>query len=309
MKNNEQQGFVVAMEKRFISLREVGRRLDIPPSTIVYYKDKFSQFIPSEGGGGRRRRYPVEVLEIFRRIREMFNSNWSTEQIERELALKFSALMGDRSTGQSDGQLYNVRAESFAQDIGAVLSKMSEALEDQSLFRSEIRSLRDEVAELRKERKASEEAYQRQLGELEKQIHELRKVANQSRPDDLSFPSNDFLSSPLVICSEGEYLGVQGKGRKHFTLKDFVHLIERKVSDSMSVETSWKEQNGAWVLVVKTSDAKKERQQDIVMVSKKTITPSNNVVTEIVRLNIDGNDAPDALLLTLFRQLKSVFNG
>tara|TARA_B100000683_G_scaffold171669_1_gene165434 strand:- start:1055 stop:1951 length:897 start_codon:yes stop_codon:yes gene_type:complete len=298
------------MEKRFISLREVGRRLDIPPSTVVYYKDKFSRFIPSEGGGGRRQRYPVEVLEIFRRIREMFNSNWSTEQIERELALKFSALMGSRATDQKGDQLYNGKAESFAQDIGAVLSKMSEALEDQSLFRSEIRSLRDEVAELRKERKASEEMYQRQLGELEQQVHELRKVAAaRSGTGDLNFPSNEFLSSPLVICSEGEYLGVQGKGRKHFTLKDFVHLIERKVSDSMSVETSWKEQGGAWVLVVRTSDAKKERQQDIVLVSKKTITPSNNVVTEIVRLNIDGNDAPDALLLTLFRQLKSVFNG
>tara|TARA_Y100001954_G_scaffold210398_1_gene236260 strand:- start:25519 stop:26241 length:723 start_codon:yes stop_codon:yes gene_type:complete len=240
----------------------------------------------------------------------MFNSNWSTEQIERELALKFSALMGSRATDQKGDQLYNGKAESFAQDIGAVLSKMSEALEDQSLFRSEIRSLRDEVAELRKERKASEEMYQRQLGELEQQVHELRKVAAaRSGTGDLNFPSNEFLSSPLVICSEGEYLGVQGKGRKHFTLKDFVHLIERKVSDSMSVETSWKEQGGAWVLVVRTSDAKKERQQDIVLVSKKTITPSNNVVTEIVRLNIDGNDAPDALLLTLFRQLKSVFNG
>lgn len=297
------------MNKKYISLREVGRRLDVPPSTIVYYKDKFSKYIPSEGGGTKRRRYPVEVLEIFRRIREMFNNNWSTEQIERELALKFSMLVGG-AADQDNDQLYNKGAESFAHDIGAVLAKMSEALEDQSLFRSEIRSLRDEVAELRKERKASEEMYQRKVDSLEEQIREMHKRANfKPGAADLDFPSNEFLSSPLVICSDGEYLGVQGKGRKHFTLKDFVHLIERKVSDLMSVETSWKAQGENWVLVVRTSDTRKDKNQDIVLVSKKTVTPSNNTVTEIVRLNIDGNDAPDALLLTLFRQLKSVFNS
>lgn len=102
---------------------------------------------------------------------------------------------------------------------------------------------------------------------------------------------------------------MQGKGRKHFSLKDFVQLIERKMSSSMAVETSWKRQDGHWVLVVRTKDAVKGREQNIVLVAKKTLTPSNNIVTEIIRLNIDGNDAPDALLLTLFRQLRSVFNG
>ncbi len=76
----------------------------------------------------------------------------------------------------------------------------------------------------------------------------------------------------------------------------------------MAVETSWKRQNGHWVLVIGTRDSN-DREQNIVLVAKKTVTPSKNTVTEIIRLNIDGNDAPDALLLTLFRQLRSVFNG
>ena len=118
-----------------------------------------------------------------------------------------------------------------------------------------------------------------------------------------------FLASPLVICSEGEYLGVQGKGGRSFSLKDFVRLIERKVSASMAVETSWRQQDGHWVLVVRTEDTARKREQNIVLVAKKTVTPSANTVTEIIRLNIDGNDAPDALLLTLFRQLRAVFNG
>lgn len=295
------------MDKKYISLREVGRQLDVPPSTIVYYKDKFEKYIPSVGGEGRRSRYPVEVLEIFRRIRKMFNDNWSTEQIERELALKFSVLMDDQQSDQQIDQ--SVSAKDF-RGIAGVLSKMSDVLENQSLFRSEIRSLRDEVADLRRERKESESRYLERVAGLEKDIVKLKRSAPGGGQDGgIDFPPADFLVSPLVIASEGEYLGVQGKGKKHFSLKDFVLLIERKMSDSMVVETSWGRQNGHWVLVVRTEDSSKMREQNIVLVAKKTVTPSRNTVTEIIRLNIDGNDAPDALLLTLFRQLKTVFNG
>ncbi|QGY42077.1 MerR family transcriptional regulator [Pseudodesulfovibrio cashew] len=299
------------MSKKYISLREVGRQLDIPPSTVVYYKDKFHKYIPSVGGGGRRRRYPSEVLEIFRRIREMFNNNWSTEQIENELALKFSLLMTDQQTDQQiDQSVPFDPSESLAREIGGVLGKMSDVLENQSLFRSEIRSLRDEVAELRRERREAEKLHAKRLGELEKEIGELRsKVKSAAADRNIDFPPAEFLSSPLVIRSEGEYLGVQGKGRKHFSLKDFVQLIERKMSDSMLVETSWKRQGEHWVLVLKTEDLESGREQDIVLVAKRTVTPSRNTVSEIIRLNVDGNDAPDALLLTLFRQLKAVFNG
>lgn len=291
-------------------MREVGRQLEIPPSTVVYYKDKFTKYIPSVGGGGRRRRYPVEVLEIFRRIREMFNDNWSTEQIERELALKFSVLMGDQQYDQSNEQCARGGGSSeLVQGLGGVLSKMSDVLDSQSLFRSEIRSLRDEVADLRRERDELEKKASERVELLERQFAELKRKVAGGQGGDIDFPPAEFLASPLVICSDGEYLGVQGKGRKHFSLKDFVHLIERKMSSSLVVETSWKRQNGHWVLVVRTEDSSKGREQNIVLVAKKTITPSKNVVTEIIRLNIDGNDAPDALLLTLFRQLKSVFNG
>ncbi|WP_247648369.1 MerR family transcriptional regulator [Pseudodesulfovibrio sp. zrk46] len=301
----------LVMSKKYISLREVGRQLDIPPSTVVYYKDKFDKYIPSVGGGGRRRRYPVEVLEIFRRIREMFNDNWSTDQIERELALKFSLLMNDQQAEQSFEQSVAEGAtEGLAREISGVLSKVSEALEDQSLFRSEIRSLRDEVALLRKERHDAEVRYEERIDFLERELSVVRRrVSGRFASGEIDFPSDEFLSSPLVICSDGEYLGVQGKGRNHFSLKDFVQLIERKVSDSVAVETSWKHQDDNWVLVVRTDDSAEGRGQDIVLVAKTTVTPSNNKVTEIVRLNIDGNDAPDALLLTLFRQLRSVFNG
>lgn len=316
------------MSKRFVSLREVGRQLGIPPSTVVYYKDKFHRYIPSVGSDGRRRRYPAEVVEIFRRIREMFADNWSVDQIERELSLRFGSLLGDqcfdqlndqsndRSNDQSGRQPcarsaaagYGVPGAG-SREVGGVLEKIADALENQALFRSEIRSLRDEVDTLRRDRREVEREYSTKVSALEAEIAELRRrMASRTSAGGIDFPPAEFLSSPLVIRSEGEYLGVQGKGGRPFSLEDFVRLIERKMSESMDVGTSWRRQDGHWVLVVRTEDKPRGRVQNIVLVARRTVTPSGNTVTEIIRLNIDGNDAPDALLLTLFRQLRAVFN-
>lgn len=204
------------MSQRFISLREVGRQLGIPPSTVVYYKDKFERYIPSVGGEGRRTRYPVEVLEIFRRIRKMFNDNWSTEQIEHELALKFSSLMNDQ---QHDQLFEQPLSQKGYQELADVLSKMSDVLENQSLFRSEIRSLRDEVASLRSDREKVDARQAQQVEVLQREVASLkRKLAGQGEDGSIDFPPADFLARPLVISSGGEYLGVQGKGKKHFSL-------------------------------------------------------------------------------------------
>jgi len=299
------------VSKKYISLREIGRQLGVPPSTIIYYKDKFDRFIPSEGSAGRRRKYPAEAIEIFRKIRQMFNDNWSTEQVEQELALKFSLLMDKEMLTQQSSQFsFGGISTDFSQEISGVLAKISDVLENETLFRSEIKVLKDKVETLQSEIRSSEARYKDKIVFLEHEIADLKKLTSSSKQaGGIDFPSLDFLSSPLVICSDGEYLGVQGKGRSHFSLKDFVHLIERKESDIMKVSTSWKRKSRHWVLVVHTQDLEKKREQDIILVAKRTITPSQNIVTEINRLNIDGTDAPDILLLTLFRQLRSVFNG
>jgi hypothetical protein len=48
-------------------------------------------------------------------------------------------------------------------------------------------------------------------------------------------------------------------------------------------------------------------EQTIVLVARKTVTPSKNTVTEVQRLNINGKDVPDTLMLSLFKQLREGF--
>lgn len=288
----------------FISLREIGRRLNIPPSTVVYYKDRFARFIPVAGSAGRRQRYPAEVLEIFRRIREMFENNWSAEQIERELALRFNGVF---EGGPAPGGEPAAGAETVRQ-FASALEKMSDLLENQSLFRSEIRSLRDEVAQLRRERAEAETAWQERVRDLERQLEDLRRGAGEGGSA-LEFPPSEHLERPLVIrSSQGEYLGVMSRDNRPFSLQDFIGLMERRMARGQSVALTWRRQGLQWELSV-SAPAEDGRERRILLVTARTVTPSNNVVTQIVRLSVDGQTAPDSLLVGLFKQIKESFGG
>ena len=308
------------MARRFLSLREIGRQLDIPPSTVVYYKDKFSRYIPAHGSG-RRRRYPAEALEVFRRIREMFDNHWSAAEVERELALKFNQLM---QNVQDDEQLSMTdaapgrQAQELAGSLAGVLEKMADVLENQSLFRSEIRSLRDEVAALRAENEAVEQRREQELDDLKRELDELRKRGQRlerrmgagpgaGMPQ---FPSSAFLARPMVVRTEGgEYYGVLGQDKKHFSLKEFVDLVECSCQGGRSADIVWDHDKDRWTLSITVADEGTSVEQAIVLVATKTVTPSRNTVTEVQRLNINGRDVPETLMLSLFKQLRDGFRA
>lgn len=297
-----------------MSLREVGRQLGVPPSTIVFYRDKFSKYIPSCGGGGRQRRYPVEAVEVFGRIRQMYGNNWSTEQIEQELALKFSSLLGEKVEGV---QLNSCGGRDGAQLVNAVLDRVTDVLQNQDLFREEIRSLRDEMSGFRREKATGETESMDRIRKLERELSEIRRENEHLQrlvrlgeygAKGPQFPSDAFLGRPLVVRTEaGEFLGVNGKGGGHFALRDFVSLVERGVSSGRNVALKWEPRDGRWVLQVSSWEGRNGEEQRIVLVTRKTVTPSKNVVTEILRMNINGKDVPDVLMLSLFKQIRDGF--
>jgi DNA-binding transcriptional MerR regulator len=69
------------MEGATLTLREIARELNLPESTIRYYRDAFVLYIPTVGLG-RRRRYPAEALDVFRIITDGYAQNLSREDIE-----------------------------------------------------------------------------------------------------------------------------------------------------------------------------------------------------------------------------------
>lgn len=254
----------------------------------------------------------------------MYGMNWSTEQIENELTLKFGMLI---ESINDDQQLINKAGLEPSSDMQTVISglsnvlgKVSDLLSNQALFQSEIRDLREELSNLRVEkRKLAADTNERildmamEIGRLKRDRAELfrllRKDEDEAGPEVSVFPSEQYLGRPLVIKnSDGDYLGVAGKDRKHFSLEDFVKLLQNSVNSHRSVDLMWEKIDRQWKLVISAHEENVEIKKEIVLVTEENITPSKNTVVRIVSMGINDKTVPDALLFSLFKQIRESFD-
>lgn len=322
--------------KGYLSLREIGRRLGIPPSSVVYYKDRFQGVIPHEGGDGRRRKYPELALTMFKEIREMFDNNHSAEQIEEALREKYAAILSEtpgcaarheQPMSSGAGPAAEERGLGVA-DLAGVLDKMSTLLEAQNHFRDEMTSLRAEVLELRRER----EAMEREMEAIRAERDQWRRVLYEHLDSDRSGqgaaeggagndtdggagregarakPSAEVFGRPLVILSaKGEFLGVAGRGR-HFNLNEFIHLIRQGGEPGRTVAVAWERLAGdpdaTWRLRLKTSDPGEGLAHEHVLDLKPVVTPSGNKVVRLARMLTDGGQVPEEFLMVLFKRIR-----
>lgn len=285
------------MKSPHYSLREIGRMLGIPPSTVVYYRDRFESCLPRPVGRGRTRRYPQEALAIFGRIREMFEMNLSAEAVERELAARAGAQAGRTDLGVSGA-------------MAGLLARLDGLLADQALYRAE-------VAGLRKEQEASSRAAATRIAALEAEAAALRadRERLESRLAELirranplrSRPGRDFLRLPLVIRSKGEFLGVSNRTGATLSLEGFTGLIQRNADASRDVAMGWERDGEGYVLSVTVADRAAGRRQELRLVAVETTTPNKNRVVEVRALTLDGHEAPEPMLLTLFRQIRDQY--
>jgi len=308
----------------YISLREVGRRLGIPPSTVVYYKDRFERFLPEPGGMGRRKRYPADVLDLFKLIRELYDRNWTAEQIEEHLREKRGA---PARPGSVPGMAFGAEAApkpmehvspEIVRSMAGMLERMTGLMEGHKAFRGDIDDLREELEHLRAERDSLEQAAKSRIDALEQEVASLRRQnadmehyivskIRQSNPLH-SKPSQLFMSLPLVIrTQQGEYLGVTGRSKEHFTLKNLISLMQRNASANKQIDIEWDQDENGWQLRVKAADKAAGDKREFLFALSEKITPSKNLVVELTRMVVDGNTVPESMLLSLFKQIRDSF--
>jgi DNA-binding transcriptional MerR regulator len=71
-----------------LTIAEIASRLELPESTVRYYRDRFATYIPVVGKG-RGRRYPGEAVEIFRTIAEGLRSGQTAALVDETLSRLF----------------------------------------------------------------------------------------------------------------------------------------------------------------------------------------------------------------------------
>jgi DNA-binding transcriptional MerR regulator len=66
------------------TIREIAQELNLPESTVRYYRDAFPEHIATVGTG-RRRRYPGEAIAVLRSIADGYGKGQSRDEVEAEL--------------------------------------------------------------------------------------------------------------------------------------------------------------------------------------------------------------------------------
>ena len=171
-----------------LTIAQIAKQLDLPESTVRYYRDRFSEYIPTTGEG-RGRRYRGEAVEVFRVIADKLRAGMPADILEVELRSRFAREVTavpqpDRSSSTAAMVPAAAFIEVLARIDGALgtLGDLPRVVEAQS---QEIEGLRRQLDDL--STAATAAATQKQAAEardreLLSTVAELRK-ALETRPD------------------------------------------------------------------------------------------------------------------------------
>ncbi len=74
--------------KKVLSVAEIARELELPESTVHYWKNRFAQHLPSVGRG-RQKRFKPEAVEIFATISRLLKDGHTTRDVMEQLSQSF----------------------------------------------------------------------------------------------------------------------------------------------------------------------------------------------------------------------------
>ncbi|MBI2571757.1 MAG: MerR family transcriptional regulator [Candidatus Schekmanbacteria bacterium] len=168
------------MTDDFLTISEIARRLNLPPSTASYYAKRFAEFIPSSGDG-RRKRYGGEAVDVLQTIAESLRCGMTSAQIAHNLGRSFPMTIDTTSDGvaamppgaapPADSAQKLVRAMIDVQDRLALgLERLAGNREDFAAIDRHLTRQRRSVKHLRCELARQNES----LGELRREVAELR---------------------------------------------------------------------------------------------------------------------------------------
>lgn len=151
-----------------LTVAEIARRLNLPESTVRYYRDRFEKYIP-DVGTGRSRRYQEEALEVFRFIADNMRSNVPVEEVEYALQSRFAVAIEPQQQSAATQQ----------QSAAVMRELIADAL------RYELRTIHDEIAATREENRELRELIEERLNErdriLVETLRELQTAKQQKR--------------------------------------------------------------------------------------------------------------------------------
>lgn len=146
--------------ERWFNIRELGEMAGLAETSARRYVSRFNEFFPSRQYG-RVTKYPAELVEVLTAIAQWFKDGLTTEEIKERLAGTHEIVVDVTETN--------------AQETATVLPQTRQTLivkQQQAFFaelaatKNEVHALRQELADLREERKLAEQEMTRTLAEM-----------------------------------------------------------------------------------------------------------------------------------------------
>ncbi|EKO40323.1 MAG: hypothetical protein B193_0941 [Solidesulfovibrio magneticus str. Maddingley MBC34] len=176
-------------DSRLYSIAAIAKILDVPESTLHYWKNRFDDVLPSFGTG-RGKRYRAEAVEIFRDIGAMLAQGLSAGDVRAELARRYPVNVGSGeaqspaaslATTAGGGPAGGVDAQTMLAMASAIGAEIARTLAEQlgrglpggpaALPEATITAFTSELAEARAENAALAD----KMRVLESELVRLRK--------------------------------------------------------------------------------------------------------------------------------------
>jgi DNA-binding transcriptional MerR regulator len=187
-----------------LTIAEIAKHLELPESTVRYYRDRFSAYVPAVGEG-RSRRYRPEALAVLRFIADALRAGTPAEGVEAALQARFPVTVEPQQQSATTQQQDRSNAAATQQQLGELIADalrstekaLLEVAEETATLRSETQQLRNELhaqqqqtaaaqqeaARAAQEAAATREALERLQAAQERQAEALREWLEKRLPE------------------------------------------------------------------------------------------------------------------------------
>lgn len=147
--------------KKMLSVAEIARELELPESTVHYWKNRFAQHLPSVGRG-RQKRFKPEAVEIFSVISRMLKQGHTARDVMETLSQDYPlqadavpAITGDNAPASAAGMDVAVQmastigleiAKSIGEGIRTVLAPGAPNSEEMDSIRNEVQQVVERIS-------------------------------------------------------------------------------------------------------------------------------------------------------------------
>lgn len=127
-----------------VTIAEIGRRTNISPSNLRYYREKFGAFIPTEGTK-RQRIHPDSAITIFQGINDLFKQGLKARQVEKVLEQRFGRVVATAIEAQRGGKTLvdGLTLHTLLASMNSTLQSINETLQLQKQFMGEWKALQE----------------------------------------------------------------------------------------------------------------------------------------------------------------------